>query len=182
MGGELDPPYQSQPEPSLNLQFAGAFHIAYAGKCAQSGDDSIQVGDVFRLQNKFHDRLAILAGARVDAADIGTVVADDGGQVLQHARPIVAVDNHPNGIGLLPSAFVRVFRPLDGDAAIGLVEQVLHIRTPPRVDGDAAAASDIADDLFAANGIATSRAIDQQIVLPLHFERLGARIQVQLLN
>jgi len=40
------------------------------------------------------------------------------------------------------------------------------------MDGHALAARDVANDLFAANGVATSRAIDEQIVLALHLERI----------
>jgi hypothetical protein len=35
---------------------------------------------------------------------------------------------------------------------------------------DALAPRDVADDLFAADGVATSRAIDEQIVLALNLE------------
>jgi hypothetical protein len=70
-------------------------------------------------------------------------------------------------------------RPLDGDAAVALVEQVLHVGTTARVDGDALAAGDVADDLFAANGVATARAIDEQVVLALDLERVRAG-EVQL--
>ena len=42
------------------------------------------------------------------------------------------------------------------------------------MNGDAFAAGDVADDLFAADGIATSRAIDEQIVLAFDLERIRA--------
>ena len=47
------------------------------------------------------------------------------------------------------------------------------------MDGNAFAAGDVAHDLFAANGVATSRAIDQQVVLALNLKRIRAG-QVQL--
>ena len=47
------------------------------------------------------------------------------------------------------------------------------------MDGHALAASDVADDLFAANGVATSGAIDQHVVLALNLKRIRAG-QVQL--
>ena len=43
----------------------------------------------------------------------------------------------------------------------------------------ALAARDVANNLFAADGIATARAIDEQIVLPLDLQRVGAG-EVQL--
>ena len=42
------------------------------------------------------------------------------------------------------------------------------------MNGDAFAASDVAHDLLAANGIATARAIDEQVVLALYLQRVRA--------
>ena len=47
------------------------------------------------------------------------------------------------------------------------------------MDSNALAAGDVTDDLFAADGIATSRAIDQQVVLAFDLERVRAG-EVQL--
>jgi hypothetical protein len=63
MRDELDPPYQRRHERRLNLQFAGAFYVAHAGECAQSGDDSIQVCNILRLDDKLDNRFAVFAGA-----------------------------------------------------------------------------------------------------------------------
>jgi len=68
----------------------------------------------------------------------------------------------------------RQWSPLDLDSAVGLVEQVLHVGTTAGMHRDALAAGDIADDLFAADGVATARAVDQEIVLAFHLERLRA--------
>ncbi len=40
------------------------------------------------------------------------------------------------------------------------------------MDGDAFAARDVADDFFAADGVATARAIDEQLVLAFDLERV----------
>src|ERR1700741_899596 len=39
--------------------------------------------------------------------------------------------------------------------------------------GNALAACNVADDLFAANRVATSRAVDQQLVLSFYLQRIG---------
>ena len=106
-----------------------------------------------------------------DTADIGVVVGDNGGQLLEHAGAIVAEDGDLDRIALGAAGILFAYaRPLDRDAAVALVEQVLHVGTTARMDRDALAARHVADDFFAANRIATSRAIDQQIVLAFHLE------------
>ncbi len=61
-----------------------------------------------------------------------------------------------------------------------LVQQVLHVGAGAGVDGDAFAPGDVADDLFAADGVATARAVDEQVVLAFNLERLGALAEVDL--
>ena len=47
---------------------------------------------------------------------------------------------------------------------------------------DSLAAGDIADDLFAADGVATARAVDQQVILALDLERLRAPAEEDALD
>ena len=47
---------------------------------------------------------------------------------------------------------------------------------------DSLAAGDVADDLFAADGVATSRAVDQQIILAFDLEGLGALAEEDALD
>ena len=135
--------------------------------------------NVFGFGDQLDDGFAILVVADIDAADVGVVVGDDGDQLLQHAGAVVAGDGDLDRIALRPACGIAYAGPLDIDAAVALVEQVLHIGTAAGMDGHAFAAGDVADDLFAANGVATSRAIDEQVVLALDLERVRAG-EVQL--
>src|SRR5207248_6909535 len=104
--------------------------------------------------------------ACLDIADIDVVVADDGGDLLQHAAAIVAEDGKLHGIatgcGFLP--------PLHRDLALGFIHQVGHIRAALRMHGDALPARDVADDLFSTNRIATSSAIHHQVAVAFHLD------------
>jgi hypothetical protein len=46
------------------------------------------------------------------------------------------------------------------------------------MNGDSLPAGDVAHNLFAANGVTTSRTIDEQVVLTFHFKSIRARVQV----
>ena len=84
----------------------------------------------------------------------------------------------PSGAGksTIAALLLRFYDPdagavrVDGDAAVGLVEQVLHVGAVARVDGDALAAGDVADDFFSADGVAAAGAVDEQLVLPLDLQ------------
>ena len=67
--------------------------------------------------------------------------------------------------------------PFDGDAPLGFVEQIFDIGAILAVDGDAAAARDVADDVVAGNRIAAFRAIDHQIVVAAHDDRAFVHAQ-----
>ena len=148
---------------------------ADAADAADAKDHAVEVAQVFGFHYKFDDRFAVFVVVDVDAADVGIVVGDDGSEFFQHAGAVVTEDGDFDGIALRATGRVIADAgPFNGDAAIALVEQVLHIGTTARMDGDALAASDVADDLFAADGIATPRAIDEQIILTFDLQRVRA--------
>ena len=70
--------------------------------------------------------------------------------------------------------FIRAARPTRLDAAVRLVEKILYIGTATRVHRDTLAARHVANDLFAANWITTTRAVHKQIVLSFDLERIRA--------
>src|SRR4029077_152882 len=55
--------------------------------------------------------------------------------------------------------------PIYVNAAFGLVEKIFDVGASLAVDGDAAAARDVADNVVAGNGVAALRAIDHQVVV-----------------
>src|SRR6185312_13582754 len=74
------------------------------------------------------------------------------------------------GFAILPTHH-RWPGPFHGNSAICFVHQIDHVRATHGMNGHAFAARDIPDDGFAANRIATSGAIDEQIVVALYFDR-----------
>src|ERR1035437_209597 len=166
--------------PATPLQLLRSLHGVYAGDAAKAEDHAVEVAQVFGFGNQFDDGFAVLVLADIDAADVGVVVGDNGDQFLQHAHAVVAGDGDLDRVALRPAGVLAAHAgPFDIDAAVALVEQVLHVGTTARMDGHALAASDVADDLFAANGVATSGAVDQHVVLAFNLERIRAG-QVQL--
>src|SRR5580693_8182643 len=119
----------------------------------------LQVSDV---ENNFHAGLAV-GGVGSDVADVAFGVADHSGNVLEHAKAVVAKHCQLHRISGR-SAFVA--GPFDVDAALGLIHQVGHVRTVDRVHSHALASGDVADNAFSANRITTLRAINQHVALP----------------
>src|ERR1035437_274132 len=166
--------------PATTLQLLCSLHGVHAGDAAQAEDHAVEVAYVFGFGYQFDDGFAVLILADIDAADVGVVVGDNGDQLLQHAHAVVAGDGDLDRVALRPAGVLAAHAgPFDIDAAVALVEQVLHVGTTARMDGHALAASDVADDLFAANGVAATRTINQKIVLAFNLERIRAG-QVQL--
>ena len=60
-----------------------------------------------------------IAGARFDVADIRLLVADYGGDLLKHAKAVIAEDGEFDGIALLD--LLGRLGPLHCDAAVGLI-------------------------------------------------------------
>ncbi len=141
------------------------------------------MADVFGVDDEFDGGVAGIAGMGFDGADVGVGVADGGGDFFQHAGAVVAVDGELDGVGLGAAGFFFWrFGPLDGDAAVGLVEQILNVGTIAGVDGDTFAAGDVADDFFAANGVTTFGTIDEELVLAFDDEGFGTAAGVDAAN
>src|SRR6202034_1740812 len=68
-----------------------------------------------------------------------------------------------------PLSKLRIFAPaplmMFAIAPSGFVEEIVDVGAILAVDGDAAAARDVADDVVAKNGVTTLGAVDHQIVL-----------------
>src|SRR5260370_16978320 len=126
-----------------------------------------QVGD---FKDDVDAGLSVFA-AGPHVADVGVRVADDGGDLFEHAEAVVAGKGECDGIG--KGVAVLVAGPLDVDAAVGFVEQIGDVGTVDGVDGHAFAAGHVADNGFAANGVATAGAIDEQIAVSADDDGVG---------
>ena len=148
------------------LELLGALHGADALHAAKAENHAIQMTQVFGFDDELDHCLTIVIVMDIDAADVGVVVGDDGGEFFQHAGTVVAVDGDFDGITLpLSGDVIAHARPLHIDAAVGFIEQVLHVWAAAGVDGDTLPPGHVADNFFSPNGIAAPRAIDEQIVL-----------------
>src|SRR5204863_8951380 len=144
--------------PSHSLQ---SLHVVHTRNLSHTLDDIFQVLQVFDLDHDVNVCLTVF-GARANVADVGFRITNHGGDLLKHSKPVIAknreFDRECGGRAFL-------FAPLDVNAPLRLVHQVEHVRAIHRMHGDALAASHIANDSFSANGIATARAINQQVAV-----------------
>src|SRR5215207_7177331 len=142
-----------------------ALHVEDAGHLADGGHDLVEVFEVEDLDRDL-DAAAVVGGdRRVRGADVGLDVLDGVRHVGDHAGAVLGDGEEFDGVGGLARARVG---PLDLDDALGVDHQLLDVRAAPRVDGDALAARDVADDLLAADGVAAARARHQQVVHAAH--------------
>src|SRR5215469_18338414 len=159
----------------MALHLLYPLHIPHAIDLPHAADDAfqvLQIGDVYDDV----DGGVGSCGFGFDVADVGVGVADDCRDLLQHARAVITEHNKLNGEPRLPyrgGANAAVLAPLNGDAALRLVHQVLDVCARLGVHSHALATRHVADDLFAANRITTSRAIDQQIVVTFNLDGRG---------
>src|SRR5437667_10528116 len=94
-------------------------------------------------------------GAAFQVMNVRASSADDGSDFGKKAGAVACADGELDG-----KFGFRAAAPLDGDAAFGLVHEILNVGTRPGVHGDTAATRDVADNFVAGNGIATFGAIN----------------------
>src|SRR6267378_28875 len=145
------------------LDFLQSLHVVDAGNLPHSVHDFLEVFQVGDFQHHVYAGLAVLA-ASFYVADVGVGVADEGGDLFEHAEAVVAEKRDFDGIGNRLAVFLA--GPEHVDAAVGFVEKISDVRTVDGVDGNAFAASDVSDDGLAANGVAALGTIDEQVAGP----------------
>src|ERR1035437_3452803 len=125
------------------LQLLRPLYGPDAGDAAKTQNHAVQVPDIFGFNHKLDDGFAVLVVAHLHTADIGVVIGDCSGQFLQHACAVVAEYGDLDRVALrLARGLVAYARPFHGNAAVALIEQVLHIRATARMNGNALAARD----------------------------------------
>jgi len=72
-----------------DLDLLQPLHIVHARNLAHTVNDRLQVFEVGDFEDYVDAGLAV-TGAGFDVADIGVLVADDGGDLFQHAETVVA--------------------------------------------------------------------------------------------
>src|SRR6266481_10075485 len=112
-----------------------AFDAEDSGNLANIDEDGFELALVGDLEIGVNARIGAV-GPAFKIVNVGACSADDGSDFRKKTGTIARADgelNRKSGFGAAP---------LNGDAAFGLVHEVLDVGTSTRVHGDAAAARD----------------------------------------
>src|SRR6266478_5639662 len=149
------------------LDLLQSLHVVDPRDLPHSVHDFLEVFEVGNFEDYVHAGLAVLA-ASFYVPDVGVGVADEGGDLFEHAEAVVAEKRDFYGIGNWQAVFVA--GPEHVDAAVGFVEKISDVGTVDGVDGNAFTASDVADDGLAANGVATLGTINEKVAGPSDYD------------
>src|SRR5437016_7204706 len=157
-----------------NILVAGlvdAFDAENAGNFADIDEDGFELALVGNFEVSVDARVGTI-GSAFEVVDVGTGAADDGGNFGKKTGAVPRADGELDGkLGFGSAA------PFDGDAAFGLVHEILDVGTRSSVHGYAAAAGNVADNFIAGNGIATLGAVNKQVVVALDHQGRRAKTE-----
>src|SRR6266852_4521942 len=148
-----------------------AFDAENAGNFADIDEDSFQLTAVGDFQIGVNAGVGAV-GTAFEVVNVGASSADDGGDFGKQAGAVACAGGELDGEGGFGAA-----APLDGDAAFGLVHEILDVGTRASVHGDTAAARDVADNFVAGNGIAAFGAVNEQVVVTFNNQGRFAEAQ-----
>ncbi len=148
-----------------------AFHTENAGNFLNIDEDGFELAFIGDFEVGVNARVGAI-GAAFQVVNVGTSSADDGGDFGEKAGAVACADGELDGKFCFGAT-----APLDGDAAFGLVHEILHVGTLASVDGDSSSSRDVADNFVAGNGIATLGAVNEQVVVTFNDERSFAEAQ-----
>src|SRR5712692_9329357 len=163
-----------QESQAINISVArlvDAFDAQNARNFLYVDENGFELALVGNLQIRVDSRIAAIRTA-LQVMNVGTSSADDGGDFSEKAGAVACADGELDGkLGFGAAA------PLDGDAAFGLVHEILNIGTLTSMHGDTAAPRDVADNFVAGNGIATLGAVNEQVVVTFNNQGRFAEAQ-----
>src|SRR5713101_1991148 len=148
-----------------------AFHTENAGNFLNIDEDGFELAFIGDFEVGVNARVGAI-GAAFQVVNVGTSSADDGGDFGEKAGAVACADGELDGKFCFGAT-----APLDGDAAFGLVHEILHVGTLASVDGDSSSSRDVADDFVARNGVATLGAVNEQVVVTFNDERRFAEAE-----
>src|SRR5580704_3284723 len=157
------------------LNLLQSLYIVHAGNFAHAIDDVFEVLEVGNVENDIDVGLPIRA-AYLHISNVSFGVADHRRYLFQHAESIIAKDGKLHRIGTWRSLIVR---PFHIDATLRLIQEVNHVRAIHGVDSDAFAAGHVTDDALAADGIATSGAVYEQVAMAFHTDGVVAAVSTE---
>src|SRR5229473_7722409 len=147
-----------------------AFDAEDAGNFADIDEDGFELSLIGNFQIGVNARIGAV-GPAFEIVNVGTGSADDGSDFRKKTGTIARANGELNRKSSFGAA------PLNGDAAFGLVHEVLNVGTSSRMHRDAAAARDVADDFVTGNGVATLGAVNEQVVVTFNDERRFAEAE-----
>src|SRR5579872_5549222 len=146
--------------------FIHSFDVADAGDAADGRNHPFQLPFVLDFQGHVYDGAAVgFATVCFQAQDVGLFVEQSGGDLAQHARPVLGADVQGHRESMAHGA-----RPFDFDLALRIVHQVLDVRAVDRMHRDALPTRDVAHDRLTADGVAALGAIGHQVVDALNLD------------
>src|SRR3569832_2598399 len=136
-----------------------ALHFEDVGQLPDLVEHAAQIGDTGDLHREGHvGEVLLFVGPRLHGDHVDLVVSQHRGNVAQQRVAVDCDDAYVDGIGLLLAA------PLDLDEALRALDLIAqHIAAIAAMDGDAAAAGDVADDALARHWFAAARELGHEI-------------------
>src|SRR3569832_1048193 len=136
-----------------------ALHFDDVGQLPDLVEHAAQIGDTGDLHREGHvGEVLLLVGPWLHGNHVDLVVGQHRGNVAQQAVAVDCDNAYVDGIGILLPA------PLHLDEALrALVPIAQHVATIAAMDGDAAAAGDVADDALARHRFAAARELGHEI-------------------
>src|SRR6266481_4499269 len=147
-----------------------AFDAEDSRNLANIDEDGFELALIGNFQIGVNARIGAV-GPAFKIVNVRACSADDGRDFRKKTGTIARANgelNRKSGFGA---------PPLDSDAALGLVHEVLDVGTSSRMHRDAAAARDVADDFVTGNGVATLGAVNEQVVVTFNDERRFAEAE-----
>src|SRR5215469_16508936 len=131
------------------LDVVNAADVEDSGDFLNLQEDFFELLAVAHIQGNFYAGMQMFADA-FEGADIGFDGADCGGDFGKHTGAVFGEDAEADGENR-----VRGTGPFRSDAAFCFIEEILDVGTRSGVNGHAATARDVADDVIAGNRITT---------------------------
>src|SRR4030095_2138583 len=155
-----DPRAARRPGPRAALEASDALDGGEGSGVANGSDDVLELPEVGDLDDEVVDPAAVVGHGDLGLRDVAVAGRDGAGDLREESRPVLAdVDRDPDGpLARLFDVPLDVDQPLPVEHALGDREAVA------RVDGDAQAARDEADDRIARQRVAAAREPHQQVV------------------
>src|SRR5580704_1180554 len=147
---------------NFSLRLIDAFNAVYTCDFANTGQDGLELAAIDDFEIDVNLRVQAVRTA-FEIMNVAARVAEDRGDIGQQTGTVLRANNQ------MDEKFSLTWSsPLNGDAALGLVQQVLHVRTRTSVHCDSSPARNIANNIVTRDRIAALGTIDEQVIVSFH--------------